>query len=160
MAKTDFCGNSPPLVSPFSKSIAHGTVDFIVVGGDAWTDGRTNALRLTAENFAHRLYGAPQKASGRAAPAEMNDTGNMLLPVVEDHRETISNEDTDENITLICDNRIAVDTLEVGDIRVGLVNHQDFTAVDLVDGQEQVWLQLKSSGHCSTVGLYLRELVA
>ena len=57
----------------------------------------------------------------------------MLQSIIKDNRETVRNEDTDQNIFLIGDDCITFNPLEMGDLRVALIYDQDFTAVHLLD---------------------------
>lgn len=113
VTEAHFRGDPPPLISSLSKSITHRAIDFVTVRGNTGTDGGTEIKRLATENLAHRFNGAPQQASGGATPAEVNDTGNMLFLIVKYHRETVGDKDTDQDIALICDNRVTVDTLKM-----------------------------------------------
>ena len=159
VAKADFPGYARPVACALAKTIAHRSIDFIVVSRNARTDAGADVSGLATEDFAHRHNGSLQQAGRGAAPAQVDDRGNVLVSIIEYNREAVRNKDAEQYIALVGNDRVTFDTLKMRDFRIGLVDHQDFTAMDLFNGQEQVWLEAKAPRHDSTVRFDLGALV-
>ena len=159
VAEPDFFGDALPLAGALAKTIAHRPIDFVAVSCNARTDRGADVRGLATEDFAHRQNGPLQQAGGGAAPAQVDDSGNVLASIIEDNRKTVRNKDAEQNVALVGDDRVTFDTLKMRDFGIGLVDHQNFTAMDLFNGQEQMWLEAKTPGHGSTVCFNLGSLI-
>ncbi len=159
VAKAGFRGDSPPLVGSLAKGIAYRSVDLIAVCGDSRADRCAEVFHPAIENLLHRFYSSPEQAGGSATPAEMDGCCGMPFPLVKYDRVTIGNQDSDQDVALVGDYCIAVDTLEMRNFGIGLIDHQDFTAMDLIDRQEKMWLKIEGPGDRGPIGFHLGRLV-
>ena len=153
LAQFDFAGDGIPQTGPPAEGIAHRAVDFVFVGADAGADRRQQPRRVGAEIGRHGADGLADDAGGGAAPTGMNGGRNLVLPIVEQHRDAIGDQHPDHHPGLIGDDGIAFDAEKVGQVGIGLVDHQHVGAVDLVDGQQQVRLQIEGPGQGGAIAL-------
>ena len=160
VTKADLSGDALPSVGTLTEEVADRTINFIAVSGNPRTDRGVDVGGLTTEDFAHSSNGPLQQAGCGPAPTKMDDSSNMLAPVIKYNRKAVRNKYADQKIALIGNDRITFDALEMRDFRIGLVDHQDFAAMHLVYRQEQVWLQTKAPGHDGAVCLDLGRLVS